>query len=736
MRIFKYLAILAVVAEGQRKKNKNKKKNGKKVRATEATTTTSTASTTTATTFSTVAALSDLEKVISGSFQSSVAGETIQIIVNGSDTLTILKKQGNVISGSETCTASATAAASDTITCSVSGVGQYDNNTGVITFNGVTWSRNGAAEVTAGAANQTGNDANPSAGTGLDCASILGKFTDNSGNVMIITSETNAAANGGGTSGGQTASNRNTVITAVIQNSSGTVIGFDSGTFTSPTVTLSVAGAGTYDGASCMIDWANGMADWVKQEDDLTEATTTTVEPTTKSVTTAGTAAIAADSAASATEQSFVGQFIDETGNGVEITRNPDGTFTAIVRNADGQIIGFENGTFNAADNSVTFSGSLGKATADGAGNVTFVDPATGNTINVSPVTAAATATTAQPGNGGAGAAPASNNPGSGSNNGNGNSNDPYYTGGSNTYQAPAPANPSYNSPAPAPYQAPASPTYNAPASPSYNAPAPAYSGPSLGDMYSGTATNYQSGTGYVKGDPHIKISQPGQGTICYDIEANAYNYVSLIDDEGIGFEINGKIDHVKAGKNRLAAIGIRTNAGVQIKIEEEGVSVGTEDEFDMVHPWTDYSRMNIEDVDIEIVVPFGQSHHNTVMIELDTGAQFRISKKYGKDSMELEVLKDFGLSPIVGGIFGQVIRPKDYALIGSTLMLEDPPRSIEGIEYDEKDNCYRISQYDLPTFLGHQESEYAVEDLFSGIKTSWFNEVTLKFMDFLGMEH
>ena len=68
---------------------------------------------------------------------------------------------------------------------------------------------------------------------------------------------------------------------------------------------------------------------------------------------------------------------------------------------------------------------------------------------------------------------------------------------------------------------------------------------------------------------------------------------------------------------------------------------------------------MTIEDVDIEIVVPFGQAHHNTVMVELDTGAQFRISKKYGKDSMELEVLKDFGLSPIVGGIFGQVIRPK-----------------------------------------------------------------------------
>ena len=104
--------------------------------------------------------------MISGSFTSSVAGETIQIIVNGSDTLTILKKQGNVISGSETCTASATAAASDTITCSQSGVGQYDNNTGVITFNsgGLTWSKNGVASTSGTGGTATGTVATAVAG--------------------------------------------------------------------------------------------------------------------------------------------------------------------------------------------------------------------------------------------------------------------------------------------------------------------------------------------------------------------------------------------------------------------------------------------------------------------------------------------------------------------------------------------------------------------------------------------
>ena len=86
----------------------------------------------------------------------------------------------------------------------------------------------------------------------INCASIFGAFTDSSGNIMIIEPEslTNSAA-----------------ITVVIQNSVGTVIGSDSGSFTAPTITLSVAGTGIYDGTGCTIDWTNGMADWIKQYD-------------------------------------------------------------------------------------------------------------------------------------------------------------------------------------------------------------------------------------------------------------------------------------------------------------------------------------------------------------------------------------------------------------------------------------------------------------------------------------
>ena len=66
------------------------------------------------------------------------------------------------------------------------------------------------------------------------------------------------------------------------------------------------------------------------------------------------------------------------------------------------------------------------------------------------------------------------------------------------------------------------------------------------------------------------------------------------------------------------------------------------------------------DDVAFEIKTPFEEAHHNTVMVELDSGASFMISSKKSstKDSMRLQVMKDYGLSKTVGGIFGQIIRP------------------------------------------------------------------------------
>ena len=78
-------------------------------------------------------------------------------------------------------------------------------------------------------------------------------------------------------------------------------------------------------------------------------------------------------------------------------------------------------------------------------------------------------------------------------------------------------------------------------------------SGTSTTNTAGTTSTDaYGNGTGYVQGDPHVRIQLPGEQPICYDIEAEVMDYVSLIDDEGIDLEVNGRIEHIK-GMMRLA---------------------------------------------------------------------------------------------------------------------------------------------------------------------------------------
>ena len=78
------------------------------------------------------------------------------------------------------------------------------------------------------------------------------------------------------------------------------------------------------------------------------------------------------------------------------------------------------------------------------------------------------------------------------------------------------------------------------------------------------------------------------------------------------------------------------------------------------------YQKVIFDDVSFEIQTPLEEAHHNTVIVELDTGAAFMISSKKSttKDSMRLQVMNDYGLSNNVGGIFGQIIRPNGLYLM------------------------------------------------------------------------
>lgn len=244
-------------------------------------------------------------------------------------------------------------------------------------------------------------------------------------------------------------------------------------------------------------------------------------------------------------------------------------------------------------------------------------------------------------------------------------------------------------------------------------------SGTSTTNTAGTTSTDaYGNGTGYVQGDPHVRIQLPGEQPICYDIEAEVMDYVSLIDDEGIDLEVNGRIEHIKESKNRLAEIGFQTKAGVQIAIDDKRVRIGMDGTFDNEYDFDEYQKLHIEDVTVEIFTPY-EGKHNSVAVELDSGAQFMISSKNSKDSMKLAITRDYGLSAHVGGIMGQTIRPNEYTMVDQTVIVEG--RLIEHVQWDDDKHCFRLTEWDIPTFLGHQEKEYEVDNLFSKITKPWF---------------
>ena len=60
-----------------------------------------------------------------------------------------------------------------------------------------------------------------------------------------------------------------------------------------------------------------------------------------------------------------------------------------------------------------------------------------------------------------------------------------------------------------------------------------------------------------------------------------------------------------------------------------------------------------------------------------------------------------------------------EYTMVDQTVIVEG--RLIEHVQWDDDKHCFRLTEWDIPTFLGHQEKEYEVDNLFSKITKPWF---------------
>merc|ERR1711892_893627 len=192
----------------------------------------------------------------------------------------------------------------------------------------------------------------------------------------------------------------------------------------------------------------------------------TTSSSTTSTSTTFSSTTFSTVDPLSALELAFVGAEFEDTAAGTttSFTRNVDGTFMVLVRNSDNVIIAFDTATIDTATESITFD-TAGAATFDN-NQLVFANgmvwgKTNGDVVDNGADTGTADSGTADSGTAGSGTTDSGTDSG---------------TGDSNT------------------------------------------AGSESGGT---TATDaYGNGTGYVQGDPHVRVQLPGEQPLCYDIEA------------------------------------------------------------------------------------------------------------------------------------------------------------------------------------------------------------------------
>lgn len=80
-----------------------------------------------------------------------------------------------------------------------------------------------------------------------------------------------------------------------------------------------------------------------------------------------------------------------------------------------------------------------------------------------------------------------------------------------------------------------------------------------------------------LQGDPHVRVSQPDEPAICFDITDDDASILSIIADLDSGLEVNGQVfaHGDKKDKVRLERVGILSPRGVEVGIYIDQVTIG-----------------------------------------------------------------------------------------------------------------------------------------------------------------
>lgn len=228
----------------------------------------------------------------------------------------------------------------------------------------------------------------------------------------------------------------------------------------------------------------------------------------------------------------------------------------------------------------------------------------------------------------------------------------------------------------------------------------------------------YTCGAGTAYGDPHFRVTSPGQDPVCFDVNAKSGTVLDLFSDDYSSLEINALFKNVHGDKKQfIKAIGFTSPKGIQLAVTPFNVEIYEDGLLKHIYEIDQPINEVIHDTKI-VMTPADLTHHHNKHIVLVTcreGEQFKFGVKPagGSLSVDVEKLSEDVQQP--SGLIGQFLYGTSYSIDEEhNIMTENIIIPAEDRVWHEGYQCHKIKEEDLESFLGHNITDYVGADLFS----------------------
>ncbi|CAG5110171.1 Oidioi.mRNA.OKI2018_I69.chr2.g4598.t1.cds [Oikopleura dioica] len=219
-------------------------------------------------------------------------------------------------------------------------------------------------------------------------------------------------------------------------------------------------------------------------------------------------------------------------------------------------------------------------------------------------------------------------------------------------------------------------------------------------------------------GDPHFRVTSPGETPVCLDVNAVSGSIIDLISDASSNLELNGLFKNVQKGKKQfLTAIGYTSPQGTQMALTRDTLEVYENGKLLIKYnPSEDTVDEYFYDVHLKMKPADHEHHrnrHNVEIVQQD-GFRFRLTVKPGVGSLGIELEDVFGIKN-PEGLMGQFLNEGSYTIDNEgTISTKSGQIESEAHAWHEGDKCFQIEERSVETFLGQPISNYYVENLFA----------------------